>query len=68
MKEGADNAKSETMGTAHETKLGGVFYSAQYGYNKDTILTLITYPTGGSITYGIDGVGRVSQAESRGRT
>ena len=47
-----------------EKTIGGIIYATQYDYNKDNILTSITYPTGRSITYAIDQVGRVSQVST----
>jgi YD repeat-containing protein len=36
--------------------IGGVQYTTEYGYNKNNVLTSITYPTGRTITYVPDGV------------
>jgi len=36
--------------------IGGVQYTTEYGYNKNNVLTSITYPTGRTITYTPDEV------------
>lgn len=44
-----------------EKTINSVLYTTQYAYNKNNILTSITYPTGRTITYTPDQVGRISQ-------
>jgi RHS repeat-associated protein len=50
--------------TREEKTLGGILYTTQYTYNNNNLLTSITYPTGRTITYTLDQVGRVSQAST----
>jgi len=47
-----------------EKTINGVLYTSQYTYNKNNILTSINYPTGRTITYTLDGVGRISQVST----
>lgn len=44
-----------------EKNVGGFLYITQYTYDKNNILTSITYPTGRTITHTLDQVGRISQ-------
>ena len=41
--------------------IGGITYTTQYVYNKNNVLTSITYPTGRTITYAMDGAQRIAQ-------
>jgi RHS repeat-associated protein len=43
-----------------EKSIGNVTYTTQYTYNKDGTRTSIIYPSGRSVSYGLDGTGRVS--------
>jgi YD repeat-containing protein len=41
--------------------IDGFTYTTEYAYNKNDTLTSIDYPTGGTVTYDLDGVGRISE-------
>jgi RHS repeat-associated protein len=47
-----------------EKTIGGVLYTTEYTYNNNNILTSITYPTGRTITYTPDQIGRISQVST----
>jgi RHS repeat-associated protein len=47
-----------------EKTISGILYTTQYGYNKNNVLTSITYPSGRTITYTLDGAGRISQVDT----
>jgi RHS repeat-associated protein len=47
-----------------EKTIGSILYTTQYTYNDNNILTSITYPTGRTITYTPDQVGRISQVST----
>jgi len=47
-----------------EKTISSILYTTQYNYNKNNILTSIAYPTGRTITYTPDGVGRISQVST----
>jgi RHS repeat-associated protein len=47
-----------------EKTINSVLYTTQYTYNNNNILTSIIYPTGRTITYTPDQVGRVSQVST----
>ena len=44
--------------------ISGATYTTQYGYNKDNILTSITYPSGRVVTYSLNATGRVNQVST----
>jgi RHS repeat-associated protein len=44
--------------------IGSNLYTTQYTYNKNNFLTSITYPTGRTITYTPNQVGRISQVST----
>jgi RHS repeat-associated protein len=50
--------------TREEKTIGGVFYTTQYTYNNNKILTSITYPSGRVITYTPDQIGRISEVST----
>jgi RHS repeat-associated protein len=47
-----------------EKTINSVLYTTQYTFNKNNFMTSITYPTGRTITYTPDGVGRISQVST----
>ncbi len=47
-----------------EKTIAGILYTTQYAYNKNNFLTSITYPTGRTINYTPDQVGRISQVST----
>lgn len=50
--------------TREDKTIGSVLYTTQYTYNNNNILTSISYPTGRTITYTPDQVGRISQVST----
>jgi RHS repeat-associated protein len=50
--------------TREEKTIGSILYTTQYGYNKNNVLTSVTYPSGRVITYSLDGAGRISQVDT----
>jgi RHS repeat-associated protein len=50
--------------TREEKTINSVLYTTQYTYNNNNILTSITYPSGRTITYTPDQVGRISQVST----
>jgi len=50
--------------TREEKTVGGILYTTQYAYNNNSILTSMTYPTGRTITYTPDQIGRTSQVST----
>ncbi len=50
--------------TKEEKTIGSILYTTQYTYNNNNILTSITYPTGRTITYTLDQIGRISQVST----
>ena len=47
-----------------EKTINSILYVTQYTYNKDNVLTSITYPSGRSVTYNLDQTGRVTQVST----
>ena len=47
--------------TREDKTIGGILYNTQYTYNNNNILTSVTYPSGRTITYTPDQIGRTSQ-------
>ena len=47
--------------TKEEKTISSVLYTTEYTYNKDNVLTSITYPSGRPVTYTLDQTGRVTQ-------
>jgi RHS repeat-associated protein len=47
-----------------EKTVNSILYTTQYTYNNNNILASITYPTGRTITYTPDQIGRVSQVNT----
>ena len=52
-----------------EKTIGSILYTTEYGYNKDNVLTSITYPyitsqTGREVSYTLDVTGRVTQVST----
>jgi len=47
-----------------EKTINSILYTTQYTYNKNNFMTSITYPTGRTITYTPDQVGRISQVST----
>jgi YD repeat-containing protein len=47
--------------TKEEKTINSILYTTQYAYNNNNILTSITYPSGRTITYTPDQIGRISQ-------
>ncbi len=50
--------------TREDKTINSILYTTQYTYNRNSILTSITYPTGRVITYALDQVGRISQVST----
>ena len=50
--------------TREEKTIGTILYTTQYTYNKNNALTSIIYPSGRTITYTLDGTGRISQVST----
>jgi RHS repeat-associated protein len=50
--------------TREEKTIGSILYTTQYTYNNNNLLTSITYPSGRTITYTLDQVGRISQVST----
>jgi len=50
--------------TREDKTIGSIPYTTQYTYNNNNILTSITYPTGRTITYTPDQIGRVNQVNT----
>jgi RHS repeat-associated protein len=50
--------------TKEEKEIGSISYATQYAYNKDNILTSITYPSGRRITYTPDQTGKITEIET----
>ncbi len=50
--------------TKEEKSINSILYTTQYTYNNNNILTSITYPTGRTITYTPDQIGRISQVST----
>jgi RHS repeat-associated protein len=44
--------------------IGSILYTTQYTYNNNNILTSITYPSGRTITYTLDQIGRILQVST----
>jgi len=44
--------------------IGGIVYTTQYAYNTNNVPTSITYPTGRTVAYSLDGTGRVNQVST----
>ena len=47
-----------------EKNINSILYTTQYTYNNNNILTSITYPTGRTISYIPDQIGRISQVST----
>lgn len=47
-----------------EKAIGGILYTTQYTYNKNNVLTSITYPSGRVVSYSFDGAGRINQVSA----
>jgi RHS repeat-associated protein len=47
-----------------EKNIGTIIYTNKYGYNKNNSLTSLTYPSGRTVTYGLDRVGRESRVSA----
>jgi len=47
-----------------EKTINSILYTTQYTYNKNNFMTSITYPTGRTITYTPDQIGRISQVST----
>jgi RHS repeat-associated protein len=50
--------------TREDKTVGGILYSTHFTYNNNNILTSITYPSGRTITYTPDQIGRISQVST----
>jgi RHS repeat-associated protein len=50
--------------TQEQKTIGGIPYTTQYTYNKNNVLTSITYPSGRTVTYTLDGVERISEVDT----
>ena len=50
--------------TREDKTIGTILYTSQYTFNKNNILTSITYPSGRTITYTPDQIGRISQVST----
>jgi YD repeat-containing protein len=50
--------------TREDKTINSVLYTTQYTYNNNNILTSITYPSGRTITYSLDGAGRINQVDT----
>lgn len=50
--------------TREDKTINSILYTTQYTYNNNNILTSITYPTGRTITYTLDGTGRINQVST----
>jgi RHS repeat-associated protein len=50
--------------TREDKTINSILYTTQYAYNNNNILTSITYPTGRTITYTPDQIGRISQVST----
>ncbi len=51
--------------TREEKTINNILYTTDYTYNKNNIMTSIRYPTGRTIAYRLDGIGRISQVNTR---
>jgi YD repeat-containing protein len=47
-----------------EKTVSSVLYTTQYAYNKDNVLTSITYPSGRTVTYTLDVTDRITQVDT----
>jgi len=47
-----------------EKTINSVLYTTEYGYNKDNVLTSITYPSGRVINYTLDVTGKTTQVDT----
>jgi len=50
--------------TKEEKNISNVLYTSQYTYNKNNVLTSITYPSGRTISYALNQTGRISQVST----
>ena len=50
--------------TREQKTINGILYTTQYTYNKNNMLTSITYPSGRTITYTLDGVERITEVDT----
>jgi YD repeat-containing protein len=50
--------------TKEEKTIDSILHTTQYGYNKNNLLTSVTYPSGRVITYSLDEAGRISQVDT----
>jgi len=50
--------------TKEEKTIGSVLYTTDYGYNRDNVLTSITYPSGRVVNYTVDVTGRITQVDT----
>ncbi|MGD0919213.1 MAG: RHS repeat domain-containing protein [Thermodesulfobacteriota bacterium] len=50
--------------TTEEKTISSILYTTQYTYNKDNVLTSITYPSGRTISYTLDEIGRITQVDT----
>jgi YD repeat-containing protein len=50
--------------TREEKTIDSVLYTTQYAYNKDNVITSITYPSGRPVTFTLDQTGRVTQVDT----
>ena len=50
--------------TREEKTIDSILYGTQYAYNKNNILTSVTYPSGRTINYTLDQAGRISQVST----
>ena len=47
-----------------EKTISNVLYTTQYSYDLENILTSITYPSGRTVTYTLDQIGRITQVDT----
>lgn len=50
--------------TKEEKTIEGILYTTRYTYNKNNVLTSITYPSGRTVAYSFDGAGRINQVSA----
>ena len=52
--------------TAESRAIGGVTYTTRYEYDAAGRMAAMTYPSGRTVAYGLDGLGRVNRIETTG--
>ena len=50
--------------TREEKTINNILYTTQFGYDKNNILSTITYPSGRTVTYIPDGAGRIFEVRT----